>query len=199
MDSGEIRRCNAGRSVLNQAISWPVRCSITITVKNGLFVCKAAGCWTTTKAILLWVANACGDQYQFSLLPRSDVNNDRVEDVIVLGEQAAALPFCDQRAFREMTAASGLKDLKASDDLLPISISRASWTFWQCYPEEGLRVSKPRQRLFRGQHLSGLPAILPGAPCHCRTGTTRTLWRCYHSPRTAPMFFAKQQPDHSLR
>jgi tetratricopeptide (TPR) repeat protein len=48
-----------------------------------------------------------------------DVNNDRFEDVIVLGEQAShAFKFATNGQCREVTAFAGLKNLKARDGLL---------------------------------------------------------------------------------
>ena len=48
-----------------------------------------------------------------------DLNNDRVEDVIVLGEQAShVFKFATNGQAREITAFAGLKDLKARDGLL---------------------------------------------------------------------------------
>ncbi|MFO1511820.1 MAG: FG-GAP-like repeat-containing protein [Verrucomicrobiota bacterium] len=48
-----------------------------------------------------------------------DVNNDRFEDVIVLGEQAShAFKFATNGQVREITSFAGLKNLKARDGLL---------------------------------------------------------------------------------
>jgi Flp pilus assembly protein TadD len=48
-----------------------------------------------------------------------DLNNDRFEDIVVLGDSAShVFRFATNGQFREVTAASGLKDLKASDGLL---------------------------------------------------------------------------------
>jgi Flp pilus assembly protein TadD len=48
-----------------------------------------------------------------------DLNNDRFEDIVVLGDRAShVFRFATNGQFREVTAASGLKDLKASDGLL---------------------------------------------------------------------------------
>jgi Flp pilus assembly protein TadD len=48
-----------------------------------------------------------------------DLNNDRFEDVVVLGEQAShAFKFATNGQYREVTASAGLKNLKARDGLL---------------------------------------------------------------------------------
>jgi hypothetical protein len=48
-----------------------------------------------------------------------DLNNDRYEDVIILGEQAShVFRFGTNGQFRDFTSACGLKDLRASEGLL---------------------------------------------------------------------------------
>jgi Flp pilus assembly protein TadD len=55
--------------------------------------------------------------YQTCLV--GDLNNDRFEDIVVLGTQAShVFRFATNGQFREVTIASGLKDLKGSDGLL---------------------------------------------------------------------------------
>lgn len=58
-----------------------------------------------------------GSIYRRALV--GDVNNDRFEDVLVLGDQAShAFRFATNGQAREVTAFSGLKDLKARDGVL---------------------------------------------------------------------------------
>lgn len=58
-----------------------------------------------------------GAIYQRCLV--GDLNNDRFEDVVILGERAShVFKFATNGVFREITAVAGLKNLKARDGLL---------------------------------------------------------------------------------
>ncbi len=96
-----------------------------------------------------------------------DLNNDRIEDVVVLGEQAShQFRFSTNGQFREMTAASGLKNLKASDGLLADLDFTGRLDLLAVLPGgQGLRVLR---NLGNGYFMdnttnSGLPAVFPGA------------------------------------
>ncbi len=96
-----------------------------------------------------------------------DLNNDRIEDVLVLGEQAShVFRFATNGQFREMTAASGLKNLKASDGLLADLDFTGRLDLLAILPGgQGLRVLR---NLGNGYFMdnttnSGLPAVFPSA------------------------------------
>jgi tetratricopeptide (TPR) repeat protein len=96
-----------------------------------------------------------------------DLNNDRYEDVVVLGEQAShVFRFATNGQFREVTVASGLKNVKASDGLLADLDFTGKLDLLAVLPGgEGLRVFR---NLGNGYFMdsttnSGLPGNLPGA------------------------------------
>ena len=96
-----------------------------------------------------------------------DLNNDRIEDVVVLGEQASQVfRFATNGQFREVTAASGLKSLKASNGLLADLDFAGRLDLLTVLPGgQGLRVLR---NLGNGYFMdnttnSGLPAVYPGA------------------------------------
>lgn len=105
------------------------------------------------------------DQYRRCLV--GDLNNDHIEDVLVLGEQAShVFRFATNGEFREVSAASGLKNLKASDGLLADLDFTGRLDLLAVLPGgEGLRVLR---NLGNGYFMdktadSGLPAAFPGA------------------------------------
>jgi len=128
-----------------------------------------------------------------------DLNNDRVEDVVVLGQQASQLfRFATNGQFREMTAASGLKDLKASDGLLADLDFTGKLDILAVLPEgQGLRVLR---NLGNGYFMdnttnSGLPAAYAGAQ-HVAVAD----WNNEDAPGVfvtrqgqAPVFYSKQR------
>src|SRR6185369_8317234 len=96
-----------------------------------------------------------------------DLNNDRFEDVVVLGEQAShVFRFATNGQFREMTAASGLKDVKASEGLLADLDFTGKLDLLAVLPNaQGLRVLR---NLGNGYFMdnttnSGLPTEFRGA------------------------------------
>jgi Tfp pilus assembly protein PilF len=96
-----------------------------------------------------------------------DLNNDRFEDVVILGEQAShVFRFATNGQFREVTAASGVKNLKASDGLLADLDFTGKLDLLAVLPgAEGVRVLR---NLGNGYFMdnttnSGLPGIFPGA------------------------------------
>ncbi len=96
-----------------------------------------------------------------------DLNNDRFEDVVVLGDQAShVFRFATNGQFREVTAASGLKNVKASDGLLADLDFTGKLDLLAVLPDaQGLRVLR---NLGNGYFMdnttnSGLPAVFPGA------------------------------------
>jgi Flp pilus assembly protein TadD len=96
-----------------------------------------------------------------------DLNNDRFEDVVILGEQAShVFRFATNGQFREMTAASGLKGIKAHDGLLADLDFTGKLDLLTVLPEaEGLRVYR---NLGNGYFMdsttnSGLPGVFPDA------------------------------------
>ncbi|HEV2394185.1 MAG TPA: FG-GAP-like repeat-containing protein [Verrucomicrobiae bacterium] len=104
-----------------------------------------------------------GAVYQRCLV--GDLNNDRVDDVLILGEQAShAFKFATNGQFREMTAAAGLKNLKAKGGLLADLDFTGKLDLLAVQPAgEGLLVYR---NLGNGYFLantnSGLPAVFPG-------------------------------------
>jgi Tfp pilus assembly protein PilF len=96
-----------------------------------------------------------------------DLNNDRFEDVVVLGEQAShAFRFSTNGQFREVTAASGLKNVKCSDGLLADLDFTGKLDLLAVLPQaQGLQVWR---NLGNGYFMdnttnSGLPSVFPGA------------------------------------
>lgn len=144
------------------------------------------------------VPAGAGENYRRCLV--GDLNNDRIEDIVVLGEQASHLfRFGTNGQFREMTAASGLKDLKAGDGLLADLDFTGRLDLLAVLPgAQGLRVMR---NLGNGYFLdnttnSGLPGIFPGAQ-HVAVED----WNNEDVPgvfvtrtgRLPPVFFAKQR------
>jgi len=128
-----------------------------------------------------------------------DINNDRIEDITVLGEQAShVFRFATNGQFREVTAASGLKNLKASDGLLADLDFTGRLDLLAVLPgAQGLRVLR---NLGNGYFMdnttnSGLPAVFTGAQ-----NVAVEDWNNEDVPgvfvsRTGqpPVFFAKQR------
>ncbi len=95
-----------------------------------------------------------------------DVNNDRFEDVIVLGEQAShAFRFATNGQAREVTTLAGLKDLKARDGLLADLDFTGKLDLLTVRPDgSGLNLYQNLGDFyFQNQTNSGLPAALDGA------------------------------------
>jgi hypothetical protein len=110
-----------------------------------------------------WVAS--NSTYRCCLI--GDLNNDRYEDVVVLGEQAShVFRFATNGQFREVTAASGLKNVKASAGVLADLDFTGKLDLLTVLPGgQGLRVFR---NLGNGYFMdsttnSGLPSVFPGA------------------------------------
>jgi Flp pilus assembly protein TadD len=143
------------------------------------------------------VAPATNATYSRCLV--GDLNNDRIDDVVVLGEQAShAFRFATNGQFREVTAASGLKNLKASDGLLADLDFTGKLDLLAVLPgAQGLRVLR---NLGNGYFMdnttnSGLPVVFPGA----QHGAVED-WNNEDVPGVfvtrsgqPPVFFAKQR------
>ncbi|HEX4646142.1 MAG TPA: tetratricopeptide repeat protein, partial [Verrucomicrobiae bacterium] len=95
-----------------------------------------------------------------------DLNNDRFEDVIVLGEQDShAFKFATNGQFRDFTVASGLKNLVGRDGLLADVDFIGRLDLLAVQPDgQGVRVFHNLGNFyFRDDTTaSGLPASLPG-------------------------------------
>jgi len=96
-----------------------------------------------------------------------DLNNDRFEDVVVLGEQAShVFRFATNGHFREVTAAAGLKNLKGRDGLLADLDFTGKLDLLAIQPGgQGLRVYRNLGSFYFQENLtnSGLPTALGGA------------------------------------
>jgi len=104
-------------------------------------------------------------KYQRCLV--GDLDNDRFEDVIILGEQAShAFKFATNGRCREVTSFSGLKNLKARDGLLADLDFTGKLDLLTVLPDgSGLRVHQNLGSFYfkdTGTN-SGLPAALAGA------------------------------------
>lgn len=106
-----------------------------------------------------------GVKYQRCLV--GDLDNDRFEDVIVLGEQAShAFKFATNGRCREVTSFSGLKNLKARDGLLADLDFTGKLDLLTILPDgSGLCLYQNLGSFYfkEGITNSGLPATLPGA------------------------------------
>ncbi len=96
-----------------------------------------------------------------------DLDNDRFEDVIMLGEQAShAFKFATNGRCREVTSFSGLKNLKARDGLLADLDFTGRLDLLTVLPDgSGLRLYQNLGSFYfkDGTTNSGLPATLAGA------------------------------------
>ncbi len=106
-----------------------------------------------------------GAEYRRCLV--GDLDNDRFEDVVVLGEQAShAFKFATNGRCREVTSYSGLKNLKARDGLLADLDFTGKLDLLAVRPDgSGLRVYQNLGSFFFKDDggNSGLPATLSGA------------------------------------
>jgi Flp pilus assembly protein TadD len=96
-----------------------------------------------------------------------DMNNDRFEDVIVLGEQAShAFKFATNGQVREVTSISGLDKLKARDGLLADLDFTGKLDLLAVLPDgSGLQVYRNLGNFYLQDHTmeSGLPATFAAA------------------------------------
>ena len=95
-----------------------------------------------------------------------DLNNDRFEDVIVIGEQdSRAFKFVTNGQFRDFTVASGLKNLAGRDGLLADADFTGKLDLLTVQPNgQGVRVFRNLGNFYFKDNTtnSGLPASLPG-------------------------------------
>ena len=105
-----------------------------------------------------------GSSYRRVLV--GDLNNDRFEDVIVLGEKAShAFSFATNGRVRENTAATGLKGLQARDGLLADLDFTGKLDLLTVLPGgQGLRLYRNLGNSYFKEDTtnSGLPAVLAG-------------------------------------
>ena len=155
---------------------------------------NAGGKFTTVGALVPGATNAT---YRRTLV--GDLNNDRFEDVVVLGEQAShVFRFATNGQFREVTRAAGLKDLKAKDGLLADLDFTGKLDLLTIQPGgQGLRVFRNLGSFYFQENPtnSGLPTVLAGAE-----QVAVDDWRNEDVPAVfvtrsgeAPAFFLKQR------
>ncbi len=142
------------------------------------------------------VRGTTGTRYNRCLV--GDLNNDRFEDALVLGEQAShVLRFATNGQFREVTSAAGLKNLRAKDGVLADLDVTGKLDLLSVLPGgEGLRVYRNLGSFyFQEQTNSGLPLFIKG-------GEQAVVedWRDEDVPgvfvtrsEQAPLFFQKQR------
>jgi hypothetical protein len=95
-----------------------------------------------------------------------DLNNDRFDDVLMLGEQAShVFRFATNGQFREVTQAAGLKGLQAQDGLLADLDFSGKLDLLTVLPGgQGLRVYRNLGNFYFQDNTtnSGLPAVMAG-------------------------------------
>jgi tetratricopeptide (TPR) repeat protein len=109
------------------------------------------------------VPAAPGASYRRCLV--GDLNNDRVDDAVMLGEQAShVFRFATNGQFREITAAANLKGLKARDGLLADLDFTGRLDLLTLLPEgQGVITYRNLGNAYFQQNTnSGLPAAMPG-------------------------------------
>ncbi|HTL55412.1 MAG TPA: FG-GAP-like repeat-containing protein [Candidatus Limnocylindrales bacterium] len=127
-----------------------------------------------------------------------DLNNDRFDDVLVLGEEAAhAFRFATNGQFREVTAACGLKGFKARDGVLADLDFTGKLDLLTILPgSQGLRLYRNLGSFYFQDHTnSGLPLSLTGVQ-----QVATEDWNNEDVPGVfathagqVPLFFAKQR------
>jgi tetratricopeptide (TPR) repeat protein len=138
-----------------------------------------------------------GSTYRRCLV--GDLDNDRFEDVVVIGEQAShAFKFATNGHFREVTAAVGLKDLKARDGLLADLDFTGKLDLLTVLPDaQGLRVYRNLGSFYFKEDStnSGLPTILSGVEHLAIEDWNNEDLPGVFVTRTGkpPLFFAKQR------
>ena len=112
-----------------------------------------------------WVPGTTNATYRRCLV--GDLNNDRFEDVVVLGEQAShVFRFATNGQFREVTAAAGLKNLKARDGVLADLDFTGKLDLLTVKPDgQGLEVYRNLGSFYFQENTTntGLPSVVPGA------------------------------------
>ena len=133
-----------------------------------------------------------------------DLNNDRFEDVVVLGEQAShAFRFATNGQFREVTSAAGLKNLRGRDGLLADLDFTGKLDLLVVLPGgEGLSVHRNLGNFyFQNKTNSGLPALLPDtAQVAVDDWNNEDMAGAFVTrPAQPPLFFAKQRAGEFLQ
>lgn len=127
-----------------------------------------------------------------------DLNNDRFEDVAVLGEQAShVFRFATNGQLREVTGAAGLKNLRGQDGLLADLDFTGKLDLLAVQPGgQGLSIYRNLGSFyFQNNTNSGLPAILPGVEQVAVEDWNNEDMAGTFVTRAAqpPLFFAKQR------
>jgi len=128
-----------------------------------------------------------------------DLNNDRFDDVLVLGEQAShAFRFATNGQFRDVTVAAGLKNLRGRDAVLADLDFTGKLDLLTALPGgQGLRVLRNLGSFYFQEYTtnSGLPSLLPGID-----QVTVEDWKNEDAPGVfvtragqPPLFFSKQR------
>ena len=111
-----------------------------------------------------WVPGTTNATYRRCLV--GDLNNDRFEDVIMLGEMAShVFRFATNGQFREVTAAAGLRNLKAADGVLADLDFTGKLDLLTIQPGgQGLRVYRNLGSFYFQEAATntGLPTVLGG-------------------------------------
>lgn len=127
-----------------------------------------------------------------------DLNNDRFEDVVMLGEQAShVFRFATNGLFREVTSAAGLKNLRGRDGLLADLDFTGKLDLLVVLPGgQGLSTFRNLGSFyFQNKTNSGLPALLPGTEQVAVDDWNDEDMAGAFVTRAAqpPLFFAKQR------
>ncbi|MGO8926017.1 MAG: FG-GAP-like repeat-containing protein [Limisphaerales bacterium] len=150
-----------------------------------------------------WVPGTTNATYRRCLV--GDLNNDRFEDVVVLGEQAShVFRFATNGQFREVTAAAGLKNLKARDGVLADLDFTGKLDLLTVKPDgQGLEVYRNLGSFYFQENTTntGLPSVVPGAE-HVLVDD----WQNEDLPAVyltrageAPVFYCKQRAGQFVR
>ena len=150
-----------------------------------------------------WVAGTTNATYRRCLV--GDLNNDRFEDVVMLGEQVShVFRFATNGQFREVTIAAGLKNLTARDGVLADLDFTGKLDLLTIQPKgQGLRVYQNLGSFYFKENTtnSGLPTALDGI-----AALAVDEWRNDDVPGVylarsgqEPAFFCKQRAGSFVR
>ncbi len=177
------------------------RNSLWVRQENGFrLLDNARGKFTALGA---WVAPTTNATYRRCLV--GDLNNDKFEDVVILGEQAShVFRFATNGQFREVTAAAGLKGLKARDGVLADLDFTGKLDLLTIQPGgQGLQVYRNLGSFYFQENTTntGLPAVLGGVE-HLAVDD----WRNEDVPAVylarsgqAPVIYCKQRAGSFVR
>jgi Flp pilus assembly protein TadD len=150
-----------------------------------------------------WVPGTTNVTYRRCLV--GDLNNDRFEDIVMLGEQTShVFRFATNGQLREVTSAAGLKNLKARDGVLADLDFTGKLDLLTIQPGgQGLRVYRNLGSFYFQDNTtnSGLPSVLGGAE-----HLTVDDWRNEDVPAVyltrsgeAPVIYCKQRAGPFVR